>query len=336
MRLAERRQIHDKRGGVLECPLLVPSFSSKGFGEIKESDSDSFLSRCSEAFEQLVGLMPQLLISAYDLHHQLFKGGLGAIPSKSTLFLDSGGYELSPWFDLAEPYVVDAKLRSFDESDYRKVLQNLPPGRTVIATSFDAGSQGATLSRQIGSAAELFEDHEQVVANFLLKPSGGNVYVDTEDVLAHLDKLSCFDVIGFTEKELGPTLLERLLSLGRIRTRMTEQGLNIPIHLYGALDPVLTPLYFAVGADVFDGLSWLRYGFMEGLSVYRHASSFLQGGLLEENSEIYGFARNLAYINELRHSMIRFVDLGENFGAFDHHGEEFERSIGIIKGRLEG
>ena len=64
---------------IAETPLLLPSFSSKGFPQIAEIMD--FIS----AF-----ITSPILISAYDLHYK-------NVPKKITfselLFLDSGGYE---------------------------------------------------------------------------------------------------------------------------------------------------------------------------------------------------------------------------------------------------
>ena len=75
---------------IAETPLLLPSFSSKGFPQVR----------------QIMNLMAEfitspILISAYDVHYRL-------IPDKITfsqlLFLDSGGYEARIEHDLSETY----------------------------------------------------------------------------------------------------------------------------------------------------------------------------------------------------------------------------------------
>jgi hypothetical protein len=45
--------------------------------------------------------------------------------------------------------------------------------------------------------------------------------------------------------------------------------------VFGGLDPLITPLYFAAGGEIFDGLSWLRYAFKDGLSIQREAAALL-------------------------------------------------------------
>ncbi len=73
----------------IETPLLVPSFSSKGFGINKDGDSE-VRKICSVASEYLTETM---LISAFDLSC----GHLSMPDSAITelTFIDSGGYEIS-------------------------------------------------------------------------------------------------------------------------------------------------------------------------------------------------------------------------------------------------
>src|SRR5260221_13350584 len=43
---------------------------------------------------------------------------------------------------------------------------------------------------------------------------------------------------------------------------------DIPIHIFGCFDPQTIPYLFFSGADIFDGLSWMRYYFRDGHSFY--------------------------------------------------------------------
>ena len=75
-------------------------------------------------------------------------------------------------------------------------------------------------------------------------------------------------MIGVTEDEIGESMAERLTFLTELRNALEQAGLATPIHVFGGLDPLMTPLYFWAGADVFDGLSWLRYAYGDGQSLY--------------------------------------------------------------------
>jgi hypothetical protein len=52
------------------------------------------------------------------------------------------------------------------------------------------------------------------------------------------------DVIGVTEKEAGSTLRERIETVVLLRRALHLIGSDIPIHLFGGLDPALSPLFF--------------------------------------------------------------------------------------------
>src|SRR6185312_9373800 len=95
-------------------------------------------------------------------------------------------------------------------------------------------------------------------------------FVILNEVLLCKYRLSNFDVIGFTEKELGPSTLDRMVFIARLRQELEAAGLDIPIHIFGSLDTISTPLYFLAGADIFDGLTWLRYSYFDGLTLYKH------------------------------------------------------------------
>ena len=72
----------------------------------------------------------------------------------------------------------------------------------------------------------------------------------------------CFDVLGFTEKEIAGTWFKGINFIDKLRKELSgELGVYVPIcwHLFGCFDPKSIINFFLVGADIFDGLSWLRY-----------------------------------------------------------------------------
>ena len=86
-----------------------------------------------------------------------------------------------------------------------------------------------------------------------------------------------FDVIGVTERELGDSILDRLIALGTLRGILNTAGVGSPIHVFGGLDPIFTPLLFAAGGEIFDGLGWLRYSYKNGLPLHRAAGPVIDG-----------------------------------------------------------
>ncbi len=77
--LPERRSIRLQGTEVGRTPLIVPSFSSKGFPEVK---------KIIETLKELISGC--LLISAYDIHYEHVSGD---VSFAELIFLDSGGYE---------------------------------------------------------------------------------------------------------------------------------------------------------------------------------------------------------------------------------------------------
>jgi hypothetical protein len=68
-------------------------------------------------------------------------------------------------------------------------------------------------------------------------------------------------------------------NIAKLRNALTKAGIDIPIHVFGSLDSVTTPLYFLAGADVFDGLTWLRFAFHEGQTLYKQNYGALHLGV---------------------------------------------------------
>src|SRR5437762_1985645 len=71
----------------------------------------------------------------------------------------------------------------------------------------------------------------------------------------------------FVEQELGRSILERARNIARIRRALVEIGNDLPIHIFGCLDPGLVRYYAMAGADIFDGLQWLRNVITEGGTI---------------------------------------------------------------------
>jgi hypothetical protein len=86
--LAKRRSLTLNGQQIERTPLLVPSFSSKGFLEVA-----SIIEYCSELIDNV------MLVSAYDLHYENIKP---PFDFASLIFLDSGGYEASKDAELSD------------------------------------------------------------------------------------------------------------------------------------------------------------------------------------------------------------------------------------------
>ncbi|MBD3561850.1 hypothetical protein H6S82_23825, partial [Planktothrix sp. FACHB-1355] len=127
-------------------------------------------------------------------------------------------------------------------------------------------------------------------------------------LIKNAHNLASFSILGITEKELGETLLERCQNLLRIRAALQEQGLQTPIHIFGCLEPLTVISYFLCGADIFDGLSWLRFAFVDGLATYHSTATLLQGEWSYTDNQLLWarWIRNLQSLESLSKAMSRF------------------------------
>jgi hypothetical protein len=144
-----------------------------------------------------------------------------------------------------------------------------------------------------------------------------------EKLLRKVAQLRGFAIVGLTEKELGDSVFIAMTNIARLRTHLDAAGLTIPIHIFGSLDALTTILYFLAGAEIFDGLTWLRFGYHEGQTIYSQNYGVLQDseglrrGTDERHHEMW--RNNYYYLEKLRTQMINYErtkDLS-HFGS--HH-----------------
>ena len=251
---ARRSKILVGAQAVAETPLLLPSFSSKGFPQVK----------------QIMDLMAEfittpILISSYDVYHRLIPKN---ITFSQVLFLDSGGYEAKIDHDLSESYGKTHRAKPWNRRLHERVLGNWSTRWPTIAVSFDSPVQLLSLSKQIRNAAELQARYPHLLWEFLLKPeSTKDSLLPIEKLIARVTHLAKFAVVGLTEKELGDSVFDAMTKIARLRIHMDAAGVNIPIHIFGSLDALTTVLYFLAGAEIFDGLTSVS-GYHDGKTVY--------------------------------------------------------------------
>jgi hypothetical protein len=113
-----------------------------------------------------------------------------------------------------------------------------------------------------------------------------------------------------------------------LRRALDKAGLEIPIHVFGSLDTVTTPLYFLAGADIFDGLTWLRFAFHDGLTVYKQNYGAIKLGVVTPAHVVDGrcWNNNYYYMKDLELEMRRFLN-GHDFSCFTHHRDLFRNSL---------
>jgi hypothetical protein len=342
---ARTNKITHPSGITIETPLLIPSFSSKGFAfypKSKKKDND-----ISEAFEALKitkeFLTESFLVSAYDIYY-------GHIPLTEEFIctdltiIDSGGYETGASYDLSTVSKFNFDLKKWDKTKLIEVLTNWPEHKAAIAVSFDNGDIRLPLDQQIISASELFDKFSDMMSDFLIKPeTKGQEYVQIDNILEKLPYLKSFSIIGITERELGSSILKRMENLYILRCELDKCGILSPIHVFGSLDPITTILYFLVGAEIFDGLTWLKYSYYNGTAIY--TSNY--GALNEElgiNLKVnqvrnMSLVKNTYYLEKMKRTMIDFVK-NEQFSIFDEiggngFGEIIEKSYRTFHSKIK-
>jgi len=337
--LARRSALQHPNGASIDMPRLIPSFSSKGFPFVENKKSKRKTSEANDALE-LTGptISDSILISAYDVFHKYLVRPERFYDNKELIMIDSGGYELSLEFDSTEPKQDPYEPeKRFDARSYEDILLTLPKRHPIAVTNFDHESIGKDLEKQVQSAQVMFNRYPEFLSDFIIRPSGRARFVNVDDIIRHIEKMRRFHIIGLTEKELGGSLLDKLVSIANLRSAMNRKGMDTPIHVWGGLDPVTSPLYFFAGAEIFDGVSWLRYGYCSDVAVPRDAYTALDLGIQTSwrRAQAIRLGKNLSYLEVLTIRMRTFVDEGgQDFSVFSTHHEAIKGAYKALCTRI--
>lgn len=333
--LARKSTMKHPSGLSFQTPLLVPSFSSKGFRVTKEiSDVREALEVTSE------WLTDTMLISAYDLAHELIPrpDALGATPE--LIIVDSGGYESRIEHDMSAAVHWPHTALKWNEEMLRAELGKWPDRFHASFVSFDDPNTRASVPEQVKNANDLFKGYPKQLHTFLLKPETTDqkyltIAIDVIVGAPHL--LAPFSFIGVTEKELGGSTLDRMHNVARLRLALDGAGIRAPIHVFGALDPMMCVLFFLAGAEVFDGLTWLRYAFHEGMCVYHRNYGALKVGTGQRDAQVQAriLTDNVHYLQRLSVQMQKFL-LDRDFGKFEHHSKFIQSEYDALRIKLRG
>ena len=274
--LAARRAIEPWS---IRTPWLVPSLSTRN--EVMPLDAYPRVKRM---------LRPGMLVSLYDLKN------LAMIDDRPTprtpVIYDSGGYEIR------DPRLLK-RWQKWTQPDYIRAAKTLDWSLPGVLTTFDSLRPGS-LDKQIDAGRRLHKTFPDAAIDFLVKPKKHGENLSMEDVQQRADDLSQFSVLGVTEDELGESMFQRCQNLIGLRSALTAANRNTPIHVFGCLDPIPLVLYFLCGADVFDGLQWLRNLYVPGGMVRRQTDAVLQGTWRDPDGDrLVGWTRNLAHLEIL-------------------------------------
>lgn len=328
---------HPNSDFTVDLPLLVPSFTSKGFGEKKIQGKKR--SEIVSIYNDFGGndIRNSILISAYDMHHHYCKPEKN-FTDKELIFIDSGGYELCKDYDCTEVKRPHYKPRPFSKKNYISVLKNIPKNLPIIISNYDWGTSNNSVEEQILKAQSLFNQFPFFGHNFIAKARSQEV-LDVDKIIINVKKLRRFHILGFAEKELGKNLLDKLVNTAQIRIALDRAEINMPIHIYGGLDPTITPLYFFAGAEIFDGVSWLRYAFKDGVAIYHDSHRILCPDLGVEVSDYQAFnhriSNNIVFLQKQMIHLRCFVNKkAKDFSMFGVNAEHYAKAYAVLSTKI--
>jgi hypothetical protein len=170
-----------------------------------------------------------------------------------------------------------------------------------------------------------------------VKPEKSGGLIPIPALIEHVEDLRQFVAVGFTEKELDNSMLGRMVKIAQLRKAMDARDIHIPIHIFGSLDTLNTPLYFISGAEIFDGLTWLRFGYHEGVTVYSQNYGIISdpsGLLAKTKDQVHKmWVSNYYYLEKLRDQMINFIRTGE-FGKFKDIESKLREAYEQVEARI--
>ena len=280
--------------------MFIYSYSGRGFPDL------------AARYAETQGLAPTHLVSLYDLHHHLLDEGTQGVsgPQARGRFLDSGNYEVARFADTlegeappgqlpwsAELYVASAKAHA-REGD---VLVSLDDRSLPVE---DQIKQARALFRRIGLPG--------VKQDLLLHPNGTDPEALASIIASHAPQV---EIVGLTEKDIGiPWFLAVAYLRGLRRALNTALGRYVLIHVFGCLDPRTLPYLFLSGADMFDGLAWMRYYFHKGHAYYAKEFEYEASPeeLLDPAKATWALLQhNVAELEQLRSDLQYFVLTGD-------------------------
>lgn len=311
-------QLKHPLGIEISTPLLVPSYSSKGF-----SIHDGKSELCNTMIFAKEFIYESQLLSAYDIYYKHMLDDMELNSTQLTI-IDSGGYETSNNFDLSETRKYDRTKKDWNQNLLNTVLDNWTELYPAIIVSYDDVELKVSLEEQIKNASEFFKPRNQFLSDFLIKPfDRDSNFIDINETLKLVQNFGQFDIIGITEKELGDSLFLRMKNIFLLRKELDKYKVNSPIHIFGALDPLSVILYFLMGAEIFDGLSWLKYDYFNCCASYINNSNILKdyenAFLSDSEVRMQTIKDNIYQLESLKNILIDFTK-NQEYDIFDKFG----------------
>jgi hypothetical protein len=324
--LARKKVLHsEKWGDVGSTPMLVPSLSSRVNIEYKKT-----LDVLSEV------ITGPFLLSAYDFYHT---DPFPKITFSELVFFDSGGYESAVEKEVEEFGLYKPDPFEWTREKHIEAINRFDEEIPKVIISYDHPSERMSVAKQIDYANDLFRGREGIIKEILIKPETENSRrIKLSSFFENIERIQDFDILGFTEKELGKSVLDRMIAIAKIRQKLEDSHIDIPLHIFGSLDTLTTPLYYISGADIFDGLSWLRFVFDEGATHYINTYGPEKFGIHENSDGVWirSVYQNYNYLGRLKinlehfQSTEDFTKLGNKAGFFESAFNDLNEKMGGV------
>jgi hypothetical protein len=286
-------------------------------------------------------LTDSMLVSAYDIHHGHLAKPDEMVKAPELTVVDSGGYEVRVEHDQSTSVHAPHAPKEWNVALLDEVLSSWPTRFAAAFVTFDHPSDRRSFAEQLEAAKAFAARYPGQLHTLLLKPETDNQKTlgkTLQQACASAEEFAAFDFLGVTEKELGATMLDRMYEIAKLRLALDDAAVATPIHVFGALDPLTSSLYFLAGAEVFDGLTWLRYAYRDGLCVYQANHGVLSIGSDQRDERVRAqtLTSNVHYLSTLRLEMRRFT-LERDFSQFKHHADALRNVFDSLRAtKLKG
>lgn len=311
---AERRSFNGER-----LPLFVYSYASRGFPDLIDR------LKCTLPY------VPSYLLSLYD--YEDIPSELVSADDRRLRIWDSGGYETI----VCSTCRNAANTKKWDEKSYTYTANQIPWNGRDVLVSYDTPSEPRCIQHQVETALNLYNKVKGTyVKNLLIHvPEYTNPCILAEILRPYLNE---FQILGVTEKEIAPTWVHGVHFINRLRLALSALGAEqyIPIHVFGCFDSKTIARFTLAGADIFDGLTWMRYLFLNGNVLYQRELEYTLpiDQILTANLGLSMMLHNVSEMEQLRSNLIYAIhtndmaefereisDLSKAFSAFNEQEE---------------
>ena len=146
------RKISHPSGITLKTPLLIPSFSSKGFETFGKKSELRYYLEISSQF-----ITESILISAYDYMYKYLPRHK-KLNFAELIFIDSGGYEVSTFRDFSEIKKMPIKSLKWTQKLHIETINEWAKDYNIVIISYDSDKKRKSFEDQINSASKLFKN----------------------------------------------------------------------------------------------------------------------------------------------------------------------------------